>query len=120
MENTRRSFFGALLAPFVAPLVSRLIPSEPDPLPLFDAIDALPKEVSFDEISAITLRELRSCAVMDNFFVQSPFLVLLNKRQKIEDAGGDIIGSFCRMPGDRWERLTGGIRWPERPPRLPA
>lgn len=122
MKHTRRSLFRPLLGAIAAPAIAKVLPT---PLSIAEGGTFIQEPFRYtssplDELNVATLEVLRRDALTDNFFVQSPLLFMLNKRQHIIDSGGRVIGRFGKMPGGKWERLSGGLRYPQIPARLPA
>lgn len=122
----RRSFFATLLAPLVARLIPRNtlldtindgINPEWDGAFRFHTVDIVDP---MEDLNAATLRYINGNALPDSIFKSSPLFDLLSRRERILDAGGSVVGQFGRMPGKPWERLSGGLRHPDRAPRLPA
>ncbi len=116
--NSRRSFFGMLFAP----LVARFVPVPKAPVkfePKFYSVEIAADPLA--EMSAITRKYIdqNRSILCDVLFAPSPFSNLITKQNRIIESGGRILGHFGKMPGQSWERLSGGLQHPSKPPRLP-
>lgn len=125
---SRRSFFATLLAPIATRFIPRnaLLDTINDGInPDWDGafrpkLYSVDTRLELDDINVTTLNVLRESPLLDIVFMQSPFSVLMMKKERIIDAGGRVVGQFGRIPGEPWKRLSGGLRHPLTVPRLPA